>query len=180
MQPATEATVAGDFADARFTYGDVTSIFSRRNGAFLARTDGPDGALRDYEIKYTFGVTPLQQYLVELADGRLQALGIAWDARPDSAGGQRWFHLYPGETLKAGDPLHWTGLAQNWNFMTTTAAPYRRTIAALCKKSASPSFNEIELTTGFPCTHFSPASMTDHLELSIMMGTRAISGSVAM
>ena len=32
---------------------------------------------------------------------------------------------------------------------------------------------------GFPCTHFSPASMTDHFELSIITGTRAISGSVA-
>ena len=31
-----------------------------------------------------------------------------------------------------------------------------------------------------PCTHFRPASITDHFELSIMIGTRAISGSVAM
>ncbi|HEX9178789.1 MAG TPA: tetratricopeptide repeat protein, partial [Burkholderiales bacterium] len=31
-------------------------------------------------------------------------------------GGQRWFHLYPGRKLKAGDPLHWTGIDQNWNY----------------------------------------------------------------
>ena len=31
-----------------------------------------------------------------------------------------------------------------------------------------------------PCTHLRPASITDHLELSIMMGTRAMSGSEAM
>ena len=31
-----------------------------------------------------------------------------------------------------------------------------------------------------PCTHFRPASITDHFELSIITGTRAISGSVAM
>jgi hypothetical protein len=61
-----------------------------------------------------------------------------------------------------------------------TAAPYRRTSFAFCRKSASPSFSEIEFTTDLPCTHFSPASMTDHLELSITTGTRAISGSVAM
>ena len=66
------------------------------------------------------------------------------------------------------------------NAMTTAAAPYRRTILALWRKSASPSFIEIELTTGLPCTHLSPASMTDHFELSIISGTRAISGSVAM
>jgi hypothetical protein len=46
----------------------------------------------------------------------MQALGIAWDSRPKAQGGQRWFHLYPGQNLKAGDPLHWTGVQQNWNF----------------------------------------------------------------
>ena len=57
------------------------------------RTDGPDGKLADFEIKYTFGVEPLQQYLIELPSGRMQALSIAWDARPKSENGQRWFHL---------------------------------------------------------------------------------------
>ena len=31
-----------------------------------------------------------------------------------------------------------------------------------------------------PCTHLSPASMTLHFELSIITGTRAMSGSLAM
>jgi hypothetical protein len=38
----------------------------------------------------------------------------------------------------------------------------------------------MELTMALPCTHLSPASRTDHFELSIMIGRRAISGSVAM
>ena len=58
----------------------------------------------------------MQQYLIEFPDGRLQALSIAWDARPKAEGGQRWFHLYPDEPIRYDDPLHWTGLAQNWNF----------------------------------------------------------------
>jgi len=117
MQPATEASVAGDFKDATFQYAGVTSTFFRRDGAFVVRTDGPDGRLQDYEVKYAFGVAPLQQYLLELPGGRLQALGIAWDTRPRAAGGQRWFHLYPGERLTHRDPLHWTGPGQNWNAM---------------------------------------------------------------
>ncbi|MGO4704627.1 multiheme c-type cytochrome [Microvirga sp. 2MCAF38] len=117
MQHATEANVLGDFRDAKFVYGDVISTFFRRDDKFMVRTDGPDGALHDYDVKFTFGVTPLQQYLVELPGGRLQALSIAWDARPKEKGGQRWFHLYPDETIRAGDPLHWTGLQHNWNYM---------------------------------------------------------------
>jgi predicted CXXCH cytochrome family protein len=116
MQVAKDGTVLGDFNDANFAYYGVTSRFFRRDGKFFVNTDGHDGKLADFEIKYTFGVHPLQQYLIEFPDGRLQALSIAWDARPRAEGGQRWFHLYPNEPIRHDDPLHWTGLAQNWNF----------------------------------------------------------------
>ncbi len=116
MQVADETTVLGNFADAKFAYAGTTTTFSRRDGKFVVKTDGADGKLADFEIKYTFGIRPLQQYLVEFPGGRLQALSIAWDARPKAQGGQRWFHLYPGQEIKAGDWLHWTGGGQNWNF----------------------------------------------------------------
>jgi len=99
MQEANERTVLGDFAGAKFSYAGTTSRFFRRDKKFYVHTDGPDGKLADYEIRYTFGVSPLQQYLIELPGGRLQALGIAWDARPKAAGGQRWFHLYPKDKI---------------------------------------------------------------------------------
>src|SRR5215813_2020028 len=117
MQEATESSVLGNFNDASITHFGVTSTFSRVNGKFLVRTDGPDGQLRDYEIAYTFGVYPLQQYLIAFPGGRLRALSLAWDSRPAAAGGQRWFHLHPDEAVPAGDPLHWTGPNQTWNYM---------------------------------------------------------------
>ncbi|MCC6848435.1 MAG: tetratricopeptide repeat protein [Deltaproteobacteria bacterium] len=117
MQPATPATVLGDFANARATAGGVTSTFVRRGDDFVVRTDGPGGTLADYRVAWTFGVFPLQQYLVDFPDGRKQALPLAWDARPKAQGGQRWFHLYPHETIDHRDPLHWTRLQQNWNFV---------------------------------------------------------------
>jgi predicted CXXCH cytochrome family protein len=117
MQPADDDTVLGDFDDARFSYAGVTSTFSTRDDGFYVETDGPDGTLTEYRIAYTFGVEPLQQYLIEFPDGRLQALGIAWDTRPVGKGGQRWFHLYPDEQVDASDELHWTRRSQNWNYM---------------------------------------------------------------
>jgi predicted CXXCH cytochrome family protein len=117
MQVANETTILGDFADRRFAYGAITSTFFRRAGRYMVRTDGPDGKLADFEIKYTFGVRPLQQYLIELPGGRLQALSIVWDARPRASGGQRWFHLYPNEKIDYRDELHWTRRQQNWNYM---------------------------------------------------------------
>jgi Flp pilus assembly protein TadD len=116
MQPAGPATVLGDFRDVRFTHRGVTSTFMQREGKVLVRTEGPEGTPAEFEIAYTFGVTPLQQYLIPFPGGRLQALGIAWDSRPRAEGGQRWYALYPGERLRPGDPLHWTGREQTWNF----------------------------------------------------------------
>ena len=117
MQVADERTVLGDFDDAKFSYFGITSRFFRRDGRFMVRTDGADGKLADFEVRHTFGVYPLQQYLIELPGGRVQALSIAWDTRPKTEGGQRWFHLYPTERIDHRDELHWTQRQQNWNFM---------------------------------------------------------------
>jgi tetratricopeptide (TPR) repeat protein len=117
MAHATDKSVLGDFSDTTFDYFDVKSRFFRKDGKYLVETDGPDGELAAFEVKYTFGVDPLQQYLIEFPDGRLQALPIAWDSRPKDKGGQHWFHLYPNEQIRHDDVLHWTKLNQNWNFM---------------------------------------------------------------
>ena len=98
-------------------YFGVHSRFFKKDEKFFVETDGPDGKLATFEVKYTFGIDPLQQYLIEFPDGRIQALSIAWDSRPKDHGGQRWFHLYPNEEIKHDDVLHWTKLNQNWNFM---------------------------------------------------------------
>ncbi len=117
MQHVSDKSVLGDFNDARFSYAGITSSFFKRDGKFFVRTDGPDGKLADFQIQYVFGVTPLQQYLIGLPRGRLQALSIAWDSRPREAGGQRWFHMYPNEKVDYKDVLHWTRRSQNWNHM---------------------------------------------------------------
>jgi tetratricopeptide (TPR) repeat protein len=117
MDHATEKTVLGDFNSSTFEYYDVRSRFFRKDGKFFVETDGPDGKLATFQVKYTFGIDPLQQYLIEFPDGRIQALSIAWDSRSREKGGQRWFHLYPNENIRPADILHWTKLNQNWNFM---------------------------------------------------------------
>ncbi|MFQ5415442.1 MAG: tetratricopeptide repeat protein [Myxococcota bacterium] len=112
MQAASEATVLGDFDEARFGSFPVMTRFFRRDGGFFVNTEGPDGEYADFEVKYTFGVEPLQQYLVELPGGRLQSLTVAWDRERG-----RWFDLYPGERISPDDPFHWTGRYQRWNGM---------------------------------------------------------------
>ena len=115
MDPASDRTVLGNFEDATLTHLGVTSRFYRRDGKFLVSTEGASGADEEFEVKYTFGADPLQQYLVEFPGGRLQCLPLCWDSRPLKDGGQRWFHLYDGERVAPGDLLFWTRVSQNWN-----------------------------------------------------------------
>ncbi|WP_198174317.1 tetratricopeptide repeat protein [Mesorhizobium xinjiangense] len=109
LREPTPQNVLGDFDDATFEHKGVVSRFFREGDTFYVETDGADGKLARFEIRYVVGVEPLQQYLVELDGGRLQALDIAWDTE---AG--RWYHLYPQEDVPAGNGLHWTGPYKNW------------------------------------------------------------------
>lgn len=117
MQPANDRSVLGDFDGAQFLHNGVTSRFFRRGGNYFVETDGPDGHLAEFPVRYTFGVRPLQQYLLELPDGKIQTLGVSWDSRPESEGGQRWFHVYGDELIDHNDVLHWTRPSQNWDSM---------------------------------------------------------------
>ncbi|HTV80643.1 MAG TPA: ammonia-forming cytochrome c nitrite reductase subunit c552, partial [Steroidobacteraceae bacterium] len=115
MEKATNQSVLGDFSNISFDYFGTTSRFFRRDGKYYVQTDNAQGQLQTFEIAYTFGHYPLQQYLIAFPDGRLQALSISWDSRPAVQGGQRWFDLYPDQKITHEDALHWTGAFQNWN-----------------------------------------------------------------
>ncbi len=172
MQHATGQTVLGNFNDATYSFQGVQTSFFRRDDKFFIRTDGPDGQLADFEVKYTFGVAPLQQYLVELPGGRLQAVSVTWDARPREVGGQRWFRQYPTEQLDHTDELHWTRRAQNWNFM---CADCHSTQVSKGYDAASDSFKTTyaEVPVGCEACH-GPGSA--HVEWAGRKGTEAGKG----
>lgn len=117
MAHANDSTVRGDFNDATFTSLDgVTHNFFMDEDRFMVRTIGEGDTLENFEIKYTFGYTPLQQYLIEFPGGRLQCLQLTWNVT-DSV----WYSLadmlYADEDMNASNWLHWTNQAQNWNSM---------------------------------------------------------------
>lgn len=141
MLPADASSVLGDFG-TEATFGQQHFKFSQRDGDYLVELSGDhsgdqpgmrpgdlsseqsseqslglkepgDVESETLPIRYTFGHRPLQQYLVEMSGGRLQALNATWDSRPEAAGGQRWFHLRGSVT--ADSPFHYSRQLQNWN-----------------------------------------------------------------
>jgi|SRR5271157_3468347 len=99
MQVADHSTVLGNFNDARFAKDGVTSNFLKRDAKFYVRTDGPDGKPREYELPYTFGVSPLQQYLVPFPNGRLQSFVVAWDSRNKDQGAISRMHVVSDSSM---------------------------------------------------------------------------------
>jgi Tfp pilus assembly protein PilF len=112
MDTASDKTVLGDFNNALFTNNGVTSRFYKKGERFFVYTQGEEGKMKEYEITYTFGFFPLQQYLVPFDGGRLQCLPIAWDTRE-----KRWYDLNQGTRITPDDWLYWTNAGQNWNGM---------------------------------------------------------------
>ena len=124
MDIATDETVLGDFDDAIVEHDGLQNRMFRDGKRFMVHTEGPTGKMEDFEVKYVFGVDPLQQYMVEFDRNeqtlpgeisRVQVLRISWDTQK-----RRWFYLRPPdvkEKLAPDDPLHWTGIAQRWQTM---------------------------------------------------------------
>ena len=118
MADASDATVKGDFNNAAFEHFGVRSRFFRDGDKFMVETDGADGKLATFEVKFTFGVEPLAAI-----SGRISR-------RPSAAAADRLGQPAEGaraasagctstrdEAIGADDELHWTKLSQNWNFM---------------------------------------------------------------
>ena len=110
MAVADDKTVRADFNNTHFEHNGIVSTFSRRNGGFFVHTDGPDGKQVEFEVKFTFAYEPLQQYLVDIGSGKLQALDVAWDTEK-----QQWFWLGEGKPARPGSTFHWTGPFYRWN-----------------------------------------------------------------
>jgi tetratricopeptide (TPR) repeat protein/ssDNA-binding Zn-finger/Zn-ribbon topoisomerase 1 len=116
MEIANESSVLADFDDKEVEhYGQKAHFFIEDNRYHVSITY--DYKTDTYPIKYTFGHFPLQQYLVETEQGKLQVLPFAWDSRAKGEGGQRWYHNYSHEEIRPEDRLHWRQPLQNWNGM---------------------------------------------------------------
>lgn len=110
MAVADDSTVRANFDGARYEHDGVLTTFFKRGGRYFVRTEGPDGKQAEFQVKYTFAYQPLQQYLLDIGGGRLQALDIAWDTNRGE-----WFWLGTGRPAKPGTTYHWTGPFYRWN-----------------------------------------------------------------
>lgn len=109
--PAARAPFEGQ----EVSHGGLLSRFITIDDAPVIEVEDAQGK-RSLPVRYFFGVTPCQQLLVEGERGRLQSFPVPW-ADATAPGGARWYPLFPEEETPPGDPLHWSGILNNWNHM---------------------------------------------------------------
>ncbi|WP_044204493.1 tetratricopeptide repeat protein [Flammeovirga sp. OC4] len=113
MKLATDETVLGDFNNVTFKGNNVISKFFKKGDKFYVNTQGPDGENHDYEVKYTFGITPLQNYMVEMEKGKVQVIRETWDTEKGV-----WFNQHDDlDDIQHYEWLHWSNGGGNWNTM---------------------------------------------------------------
>ncbi|GAB5439125.1 tetratricopeptide repeat protein [Falsiruegeria mediterranea] len=158
MTPSAQS-VKGDFDGTRFVHDGMEVEFSTDGSDYFAKVTEKDGVTTDYKAHTVAGIEPLQQYLFETGNGRLQSFDVFWDTER-----QEWGHLYPDQDLPPNDGLHWTGPYKNWNARCAEChatgykrnygpqtRSYRSTQAEIgvgCEACHGPASSHIEWTTG--------------------------------
>lgn len=115
MQVPNGDSVLGDFDNVEVEFHQITTRFFKRDNEFFVQTTNKQGERQTFKVKYTFAFDPLQQYILDTGEGHMQAFNIAWDTRPATQGGQRWYHLQPDESITPDHPFFWQRHFQNWN-----------------------------------------------------------------
>jgi hypothetical protein len=106
VQPATAASVKGDFTRGQVRLRGETFLLRERGGAYYIVESYLTGKPREHRVEYTLGNRRIQHYLTTLEDGRVIVLPPSWDVLR-----KQWFH-----NLDIDDPEYEPGvLVQIWN-----------------------------------------------------------------
>jgi predicted CXXCH cytochrome family protein len=111
MEIPTDKSVLGDFTSPDLELDGVLYSFSNNNNEYNI-TITEEGKTNTFKVLYTFGFSPLQQYLVETKKGEIQTLRLTWDSDKN-----RWYHQNEGTKIPKHDWLHWENNSMNWTTM---------------------------------------------------------------
>jgi predicted CXXCH cytochrome family protein len=87
LQPASPATVIGDFSQGAITLRGARYTLERQGESFAVRGPFPTPRSEAHRVDFTLGSRRVQHYLTRLPDGRIVVLPPAWDVER-----REWFH----------------------------------------------------------------------------------------
>jgi hypothetical protein len=106
IQPATPASVEGDFSKTRITLHGQPFQLRVANGAYYITESNVTGAPREHRVEYTLGSRRIQHYLTTIEKGRIIVLTPSWDVQR-----RQWFDNM--EIVRPDENAHTP--VQQWN-----------------------------------------------------------------
>ena len=114
MQKATAEYVKADF-NTSYSADKIQYKFAQNDTAYFVEIKDQNEPVQTFEIAYTFGWHPLQQYLLKAENGKFQTLRATWDTEQN-----KWFHQSADSIVEPHDWLSWSKGGQNWNTMCSS------------------------------------------------------------
>lgn len=111
MEIPTAESVLGDFNNTTYEADGLKNEFYIDGEDYMVAVEN-NGARDTFKVKYTFGFEPLQNYLVETENGKIQTLRATWDTKNG-----KWYNQYAGEVFDKNDWFYFTNQSANWNGM---------------------------------------------------------------
>ena len=105
LQPATERSIKGDFAQGRVALRGSDYLLRHRNGNYYITESYLSGKPWEHRVDYALGSRRIQEYLTKLPDGRIIVLPSTWDVV-----NKKWIH-----DLDTGNPEEGGADVQLWN-----------------------------------------------------------------
>ena len=107
IQPATAATVLGDFSQTRLTLHGKPYRLRAANGELYITESSLTGKPQEHHVDYTLGSRRIQHYLTTIDSGRIIVLPPSWDVQRQRVVRQHGHR--PARTKTTGTPV------QQWN-----------------------------------------------------------------
>jgi predicted CXXCH cytochrome family protein len=109
VQPASAASVIGDFSKGTVTLRDGDYGLRRENGEYFITESFLSGKRQEHRVEYTLGSRRIQHYLTTIDKGRIVVLPPTWDVQR-----REWLHNRDIGTDRPDGP----GVkpVQQWNF----------------------------------------------------------------
>jgi len=87
IQPATTATIKGDFSKGALTLRGQSYTVRARDGQFFVSESELTGKPQEHRIEYTLGSRRIQHYLTTIDHGKMVVMAPSWDVQRGE-----WFH----------------------------------------------------------------------------------------
>jgi len=106
VQPATRASVKGDFLRGQVTLRGANYRLREKDGVYYISESYLTGKVQEHRVDYTLGNRRIQHYLTTLASGRVVVLPPSWDVIR-----KQWFHSFDIDDPDETDDV----MVQVWN-----------------------------------------------------------------